>query len=169
MKTIFNMVLAICLPFSAFCQDITGLWKGTLYNDSTKQYLQYEVVITKDNGKYSGYSLTWFVINDQKYYGIKKLKIRQAKDEKFIIEDKELVANDYPIAPPKNIRQMNVLDLDEKNGTEVLNGIFVTNMTREYSQLTGKINIKKVSMLTQSDLLQYLKKNPGEANLTASE
>lgn len=165
MKHCLRIMVALCLPLSAFCQDITGLWKGTLYNDSTKQYLQYEIVINKEKGKLTGYSHTWFMINDQKHYGVKKLRIFKARDGKIIIQDEDLLANDYPIAPPKNVRQMNVLDIVNKGNETSLDGLFVTNITREYSQLTGHVSIKKVSPLTQSDLMQYLQKNEKESYL----
>ncbi|MEO6254641.1 MAG: hypothetical protein ABIO79_15120, partial [Ferruginibacter sp.] len=82
MKNFTLLTLVLCCPIIAFCQDITGLWKGTIFNDSTKQTLPYEIVISKEKGKLTGYSHTSYVINDKKYYGIKKMNIRVAKDGK---------------------------------------------------------------------------------------
>ena len=67
MKALIQIMVALCCPMMVFCQDITGLWKGTMYNDSTKQSLPYEIFITKDNGKLTGYSHSWFLINEKKY------------------------------------------------------------------------------------------------------
>ena len=50
---------------------ITGIWKGELYVDSTKLYHPYELSISEDNGKLSGYSRITF---EQK--GIKHVVIR---------------------------------------------------------------------------------------------
>lgn len=166
MKYLIYTLVAICSPMIAFCQDITGLWKGTMYNDSTKQALPYEVYITKDNGRYTGYSHSWFLINDKQYYGIKKVNVRVAKDGKVVIQDAVLVDNNYPVAPDKNVSQLNVLDLSGTGTEPTLDGPFVTNRTKQYTVLTGHISVKKVSPLSESALMTYLQKNGGDSNLT---
>lgn len=156
MKSIKLVLIAFCFPLASMCQDITGLWQGTLYNDSTKQYHQYEIGISKEKGKYTGFSHTWFMIGDKKYYGVKKLKVRIASDGKIVMEDGELVANNYPIAPNKDVRQLNILDF-EKAGTEtMLKGPFVTNRTKEFLPLTGIVQLKKKHDVSQSDLVPHL-------------
>lgn len=163
-----QLVLALVATFSStlvFCQDITGLWTGTLFNDATKQSQPYEVFITKTNGKYSGYSQTWFLIDEKKYYGIKKVNVRIAKDGKIVMQDAAMMENNYPQAKNKNIFQLNVLDLVSKDNESVLDGLFVTNRSRAYGDLTGHINLKRVNTLTESTLMQYLKKNSGENDI----
>lgn len=162
MKNITLVMVALCFPIFAFCQDITGLWKGTLFNDSTQQTLDYEIVISKKNGKYSGFSYTWFQVNDKKYYGIKKINVRVAKDGKIIMQDASLVENNYPVPPSKNIIQLNVLDLASAGDETSLNGLFVTNRSKEFRELTGRVNIKKANPLSLSYLMQYLQKISGE-------
>ena len=159
MKPLLQLIIVLCFPFAAFSQDITGLWKGTMFNNATNQFLDYELVINKEKGKYTGFSHTWFLINDVKYYGVKKIKVHIAKDGKVIIEDGELIANNYPIEPNKKVHQLNVLDLTNLDTEPVLDGLFVTNRTKEYKELTGYINIKRVNPLSQSDLIQFLQKN----------
>jgi len=168
MKYLFYTIIAICSPLIVFCQDITGLWKGTMYNDSTKQYLPYEVVISKEKGKYTGFSHSWFLVDGKKYYGIKKIKVHVAKDGKIVIQDAELIDNNYPAGPDKNVYQLNVLDLTNNNTETSLNGPFVTNRTKEYTQLTGQINIKKVSLTTESELMSYLQKTGMDNSFTAA-
>lgn len=166
MKYFIHLVLLLCSPIAVFSQDITGLWKGTIFNDSTRQSLQYEIFINKDKGKLTGYSHTWFVINEKKYYGVKKIKVHIAKDGKIIIEDSDLIDNNYPVPPNKNIRQLNVLDLTSIGDETVLDGPFVTNRTKEYNELTGHINVKKVGPMSQNDLLMHLQKIGKDNSLT---
>jgi hypothetical protein len=167
MKYLLYIITALCFPATSFCQDIAGLWKGTMYNDSTKQFLPYEMVINKENGKYTGFSHSWFAVNGKQYYGIKKIKVRVAKDGKIVIQDAGLIENNYPVSPDKNVSQLNVLDLSN-NGTEtILDGPFVTNRTKNYNELTGRISIKKVNPLTESALMEYLQKNGSGNGLTA--
>ena len=165
MKYFIPLMVAICCPFSVFCQDITGLWKGTMFNDSTQQDLPYEVVINKENGKYAGYSHSWFLIEGKKYYGIKKIKVRVAKDGKVILQDAELIDNNYPVSPD-NVAQLNVLDITSSGGETTLNGPFVTHRTKNYTALTGRINIKRVNASTESLLTSYLQKSSGDGSLT---
>ncbi len=163
MKNLILVMVALCSPVFVFCQDITGLWKGTMFNDSTHQSLQYELVISKKNGKYTGFSHTWFMVDDKKYYGIKKINIRVAKDGKIVMQDAKLIEENYPMLPNKDIIQLNVLDLATQADETTLNGLFVTNRTKQRKEITGQISIKKVNPSSQSDLVQYLEKNSGES------
>ena len=168
MKYFLYGIIAICCPFVVAAQDATGLWKGTLYNDSTHQTLDYEVFISKEKGKYTGYSHTWFLINDKKYYGIKKIKVHTAKDGKIILQDEALLENNYPAdATDKNVYQLDVLELATVGTEATLNGEFITRRTRQYHELTGHINLTKMSPLAQSSLAAFLQKNGFGNNLTA--
>ena len=170
MKLLIFTLLVICLPAISFCQDITGLWKGSIFNDETQQTLQYEVLVSKnDHGKFSAVSHTWFLINDKKYYGIKKVDVRVAKDGKIVLQDAELIANNYPDPSPKLALQLNVLDLSNPGADANLDGPFRTIRTKEYSvSLTGHTTLRKSSLLAQSDLLDYLQRNNKENTLTAA-
>lgn len=166
MKNFSLIVVALFCPIFAFCQDITGLWKGTMYNDSTQQTTDYEIVITKERGKYSAYSHTSFVVNDKKYFGIKKINVRIAKDGKIVMQDAKFVEENYPGQPNKNVIQLNVLDLVNNADGELLDGLFVTNRSRDFRAITGRINIRRVNPLTQSDLVSYLQKNNSSQDFT---
>ena len=159
MKPFIPLLIAICCPIIVFCQDITGLWKGSMYNDSTKQSLPYEMIISKENGKYTGYSHSWFLVEGKQYYGIKKIKVRVAKDGKIVVQDEALIENNYPVLPDKNVSQLNVLDIANSNNEVTLDGPFVTNRTKAYNELTGHISLKKVIETVESALLLFLQKN----------
>ncbi len=59
--------LFFVLPLQLIAQDITGLWTGFLQIDTTK--LLYELVISKNENEFTGYSITVFVINDVENMG----------------------------------------------------------------------------------------------------
>lgn len=159
MKFICMSLLALCLPAAIFCQDINGLWAGTLYNDSTHQVHDYEIGISQDKGKYTGISKTSFTIDQKKFEAVKKIKIRLAVDGKIVIEDVELVFYNYPVPPHKDVKQLNILDLEKQDDQFLLSGIFVTNATKKYSPLTGKISLKRRSSFSTAEMEQYLQKN----------
>lgn len=168
MKFISTTLACLCLPAIVFCQDISGLWSGTLYNDSTSQYHDYEIGITKEKGKYSGISKTSYTLEEKKYEAVKKLKVRLAPDGKIVLEDADLVFYNYPLQPFKNVKQLNILDLQKENDQFVLSGIFVTNATKKYSPLTGKVALKRKSDFTTAELQQYLLNNGLAIELTNS-
>jgi hypothetical protein len=168
MKPIIIILAVVCCPVFAFCQDITGLWKGTMYNDSTHQSLDYEIVISKEKGKYIGFSHTSYVIGSTKYYGVKKINVRVAKDGKIVMQDAKWLENNYPGEQSKNVIQLNVLDLAKSGDESYMDGLFVTNRSKSYNALTGRMSIKRVNTLTvQSELMKYLQKNTADENITS--
>ncbi|HQW83618.1 MAG TPA: hypothetical protein PK987_04115 [Ferruginibacter sp.] len=135
--------------------DITGLWKGTMYNDTTKLNYRYEIAISEKKGKLSGYSHTYFIINNKEYHGVKKIKIRREGNE-VVVQDVELIANNYPIKPPKGVHMINVLKLSIKDNKMALSGNFETNRTKEYAPATGFINVERKNNFNQSALIPHL-------------
>ncbi|MEJ7625657.1 MAG: hypothetical protein WKF35_02250 [Ferruginibacter sp.] len=161
----FIIILLSLFANKSIAQDITGLWKGNLYNDTTQQFYRYELAISEEKGKLSGYSHTWFIIEDKKYYGVKKVKIKK-QDGKIIVEDDELIANNYPVTPAKNVRQLNILSLEIKDSLMILSGPFSTNRTKDYHSLTGSINIKRNNDFWQSALVPHLQELSLAKNLS---
>lgn len=150
-RQLLNKILFLLLlfPIHVFGQsdpkaekDITGLWKGSLYNDTTKKYLPYEIAISEEKGKLSGYSYTLFEINGKKEIGVKSIKIKR-KGDQLVIEDVEFISNNFSEPPPKKVRQLSIVNLLENDTTIVLEGIWSTNRTKEYSSLTGTLKIQR--------------------------
>lgn len=135
--------------------DITGLWKGTLYNDTTQRYLKYEIAISENKGKLSGYTHTYFIVDDKEFHGVKKATIKR-KDGKILVEDDKLIANNYPVEPAKGVRQLDVLTLEIKDGIMTLSGPFSTNRTKLYHSLTGSIMVQRKTNFNQSALVPHL-------------
>ena len=152
----FFILLVPCLAHAQQA-DITGLWKGSLYNDTTQKYYRYEVGISKEKGnRYSGFSHTWFLVGDTQYFGVKKVTVKLAPDGKILIEDDGLIANNYPVPPNKGVRQLNVLTLDASSSVMKLTGPFSTNRTKEYHSLTGSIDLERKNDFWQSSLIPHL-------------
>lgn len=106
LSNILLLLLLFLSPILIFAQstadielDVTGLWKGALYNDTTQKYLYYEIAITEDKGKLSGFSYTLFDIDGKKELGVKRIKINR-KENELTIEDVELISNNYSAPPP---------------------------------------------------------------------
>ena len=58
-----GVLLLLIFPLKSFSQDISGVWVGYMYNDTTQQTIHYEIAVNDVNGKTSGFSHTTFVID----------------------------------------------------------------------------------------------------------
>ena len=137
--------------------DMTGLWTGLMFNDTTEMNYRYEIAISEKNGKLIGYSQTFFIVDGKEYYGVKKLKIT-INGDKVITQDLKLIENNYPIKPPKGVYVVNVLNFEMKKDVMMLSGMFETNRTREYAPATGYIHIERKIDVRESPLVKQLEK-----------
>lgn len=170
MKTVLTITAAILISAAAYCQDITGLWQGTIRNDATAQLLDYEVVIISQHGKFTAYTRTWFIVNDTNYYGVKKINVRVANDGKIIMQDEKLQESNYPPSFPTQVLQLNVLDLLTNEEEPVLSGFFETKRTKTFSPLTGSVHLKRiVASVSQNNPLLYFNNSKPRAEFTASK
>ncbi len=153
------IVLLLSFPLLLTAQsaavDITGLWTGTLYNDTTGRTLRYEIAISEEKGKLSAFTHTFFIIDDKQYHGVKRSRVKK-QDGKIIIETIELIANNYPIPPPKGVKQIDKLTLEIQDSIMVLSGPFVTTRTKDYHPLTGSIRVQRKNDYRQSALIPHL-------------
>lgn len=150
------LLIILLLPLKLFSQEIQGVWTGTIYNDTTKQYIPYEIAISEANGKLTGYSHTVFTDeNNRQETGVKSLKIKK-KGDKILIEDESLIYNNYITPPPKGVRQYSVLNFTYGPAGQYLVGVFNTNRTKEYASVTGTINLQKKEKITETSLIPVL-------------
>lgn len=157
-------LIFLLLPIKLFSQDLEGVWTGTIYNDTTRKYIPYEIAITDNKGKLKGFSHTVFTDeNNRQETGVKSLKIKK-KGDKILIEDDELIYNNYVTPPPKGVRQYSVLNFTYGPEGKYLVGVFNTNRTKEYASLTGTINLRKKEKNTETSLIPVL----DELNLSRS-
>ncbi len=155
-----KVIIILLLPLSLLAQsteekDITGLWKGFMYNDTTQQNYRYEIAISREKGKLFGYSHTYFILNDKEYHGVKKLKVKRDGDE-IITEESDLIVHNYPIPPAKGVHQKNTLVLQIKDTVMILSGLYATNRTRDYRPLTGYVHVERKKDYSQSALVPHL-------------
>jgi hypothetical protein len=135
-------LIAFFLPVQLFAQDITGLWKGEMYVDSTKKYLPYEISISEVKGKLTGYSLIMFEENGKLETGIRDITIER-KDDQVIIEDVSLIDNSFSFVPPKNIKKTMVVTLMVDDTSMTLKGNWSTNRTKRFLAATGSVQLQR--------------------------
>lgn len=145
-KLLLNKLFLIVLffPVQLFAQDITGLWKGEMYVDSTKKYLPYEISISEVKGKLVGYSHISFEENGKMETGIRDITIDR-KDDQIIIEDVSLIDNSFSFVPPKNIKKTMVVTLSVDDTIMMLKGTWSTNRTKKFLSATGSVKLQRKS------------------------
>lgn len=148
-------LLFLILPPSLFAQDITGLWKGEMYVDSTKKYLPYEISISEVKGKLVGYSHISFEENGKMEIGIRDITIER-KDDQVIIEDVSLIDNSFSFVPPKNIKKTMVVTLTVDDTIMVFKGTWSTNRTKRFLSATGSVKLERKSDYKASVLYKRL-------------
>ena len=129
-------------PLTCFSQDISGVWVGYMYNDTTQQTIHYELAINDVDGKTSGFSHTTFIIDSVKNIGVKEVKVR-VKGEHVYVEDEKFVYDNYAEPAAKGVKMFSFLTLSKNDSADVLSGIWRTNATRKYNPLTGSIFLLK--------------------------
>lgn len=149
MKYLFIILL---FPLKLFAQDISGVWVGHIYNDTTRETIHYELAINEEKGKESGYSHTTFIIDNIKNIGVKSVTIK-SKDDHYYVVDEKYIYNNYPEPPAKGVKMFSFLSLSENDSAEVLSGIWRTNPTKIYRPLTGTIFLEKKKKVKPQETL----------------
>ncbi len=157
MKNLFFSILLIFFAVNAKTQVVSGLYSGTLYNDTTKMLQDYQLALSEYKGKITGYSYTTFVVNDTFYYGIRKIKAF-IKDEQLIVEDDKMMVNNFPESPSKGVKRMSIIPISPQEDTlSSLSGKWQTNKTKQYYAVSGPLKLKRDNDSSQSALIGHLK------------
>ena len=153
MKTLTILFL---FPLKLIAQDITGIWTGFI--QTTGSRLPYELVISEQKDKLTGYSLTVFVFDGVENIGVKSIKLKN-KNGSVSIEDNELVYNNYT-TPPKRVQLLGRLALKINDSVSTLNGSFTTRSLdfreQETNPFSGTIHLQKQNNFTQTKLIAKL-------------
>ncbi len=168
MKNLCLIALIALGPLFSDAQSIHGLWSGTLTNDSTHRVQNFELGLSEYRGKITGYTYTTFIDNDTFYYSIKRVRAER-KDGRLVIEDDEMVANNFPEKASKHVRQTTVFPLINDSTIDISNGRWNTNRTKKYYSIGGSSSITVLQNEQQSDLLAHLQEANISTDLAASK
>ncbi|HXR84521.1 MAG TPA: hypothetical protein VN722_09450 [Hanamia sp.] len=136
------ILIVFLFPIKVVSQDISGVWTGHIYNDTTQKNIHYELAINETDGKASGYSHTTFVSDTAKSVGVKTVKIK-IKNNRIEVVDDKFIYNNFPTPPPSGVKMYSFLTLSENDSTDVLSGNWMTNSTKIYNSVTGTIFLEK--------------------------
>lgn len=174
MKSLKLIVLFLLLPIVFYAQhSLTGLWTGTLSNDSTtiRKDQSYEIALTEYKGKVYGYSRSTFIVNDTLYYMVKRVK-GSIDSDMCEIKDDEIISCNFPGKLDKGIKVTTTFRLNLQDTTWHLQGEWKTNKTKNFYSVSGTIALREEKNLDNSKILPHLeelKKADDLAFYTASK
>ncbi len=162
-KYCFCLLLMIGCFFStasfAQQQDITGLWNGELvFNDTANNevHLPYEIAVSEEKGKLTGYSRIVFHANGKDEAGIEGITLKW-KGKELIIEDEGFIAQEFTEKFSKRVKKTMILTLDVTSTEMTLSGTWSTNRTRQYPVSTkGTSVLKRKAEFKTSALIKSL-------------
>lgn len=135
--------------------DVTGLWKGEIYVDSTKQYLPYEIAVSESKGKLTGYSRIIFVEDGKEEAGFENISLRW-EGNKLMIDDEGFFEHSFSKKPSKRVKKEMTLLLEISDATMVLKGKWKTNRTRYYLVATGTTLLTRKKDFQETALFKKL-------------
>jgi hypothetical protein len=157
MKNLFVAVL-LCAATQLPAQTISGLYSGTLYNDSTKGNQQYELALSEYRGKITGYAYATFVANDTFYYSIRRVKATRSA-QSLVVEDEEMLANNFPVRPDKGVHRISYIPLGNLKETDTLSNVsgnWKTTSTKKFYSVPGTMRLNRDNDSAHSALMAHL-------------
>jgi len=156
-KSLKLSALFILSPIFFYAQSLTGLWTGSLSNDSTtvRKDQSYEIALTEYKGKVYGYSRSEFIVNDTLYYIMKRVK-GTIEGDVCEVKDDEIIAYNFRGKLDKGIKVTSTFRRNQNDSTWYLDGTWKTNATKKYYAVSGKVDLAVEKDLTASKIFPHL-------------
>jgi hypothetical protein len=151
------LILFLLSPLFFYAQSLTGLWVGSLSNDSstTRKDQSFEIALTEYKGKVYGYSRSEFIVDDTLYYIMKRVKGTIDGDVCEVTDD-EIISYNFRGKLDKGIKVTSIFRKSESDSSWHLEGKWKTNATKKYYAVTGKVGLAEEKDLTASKIFPHL-------------
>lgn len=154
LKAFLPALLFILSPLFMMAQDLSGLYMGVLESEQKKKQ-NFEMIISEYRGKVTGYSYTTFIANDTFYYSVKRIK-GERKDGMLVMQDVEMIRNNFPERVSKGVKQITSFPLVNDSTIDINNGKWETNKTKKYYSISGQAKVEKQQDDYASSMLPHL-------------
>lgn len=158
MKTFRYLLLLLLLPAASQAQhSLTGLWSGTLSNDSStiRKDQSFELALTEYKGKVYGYTRTAFIVRDTLFYTVKRVK-GTINDGVCEVKDDEVISTNFPGRQDKGVRVSYTFRQRQEDTTWHLDGDWKTNKTKTYYSISGGVELRSEKNWDNSKLFPHL-------------
>lgn len=139
-------------------KSLTGLWTGSLTNDSStaRQDQSFEIALTQYKEKVYGYSRRTFIVNDTLYYVLKRVKGKVDGDVCEVTDD-EYISYNFPGQIDKGIKVTYYFHLNQQDSTWTLDGRWSTNrIRRNFYAMSGTVTMREETNLDNSKLFAHM-------------
>ena len=157
MKTILLAALLLFCPLVFFAQTLTGLWIGTVNNDSNtiRKDQSFEIVLTQYKNKVYGFSRSTFVVNDSLFYIVKRVK-GTIEGDVCEVKDDDIVSYNFKGRLDKGVKMVSTFRFDHEDSVWRMDGDWKTNRTKKYYSVSGKIALAQEKDLEKSKIFPHL-------------
>lgn len=158
MKIFRLFILFFLLPVSFYGQKtLTGLWTGTLSNDSStiRKDQSFEIALTQYKEKVYGYSRSTFIVNDTLYYIMKRVK-GTINGDVCEIKDDEIISYNFRGKIDKGVKVTTTFRMNRQDSSWHLAGEWTTNHTKRFYAVTGKVDLKDEPDMEKSKIFPHL-------------
>lgn len=167
-KRTLQLLLALFVGLAGHAQqtDITGIWNGELMMNDTAGNpvrLPYEIAVSEEKGKLTGYSRIVFHANGKDEAGIQDIQLKW-KGKEIVMEDEGFIQHQFSINPSRRVKKTMVVTLRETDREMIMEGSWSTNATRYYLPAKGTVvlrrknDFKKSALFISLDTLQLVSK-----------
>jgi hypothetical protein len=167
MKKLTLTLLLLTASLSFYGQkELSGLWMGTLGNDSTtvRKDQNIEFLLAEYKGKVTGYTRTTFMVDDNLYYIVKRVK-GVIDGDICEIKDDDIISHNFPQRPEKKVTVVSTFYRNAADSNWYLSGDWKTNKTKRYYAISGNMDLKEEKDLAKSKLFPHLQELKLEKNL----
>ncbi len=138
-------------------KSLTGLWIGTLSNDSTtvRKDQSFEIALTQYKQKVYGYTRSTFIVNDTIYYILKRVK-GTIDGEICEIKDDEIISYNFRGQIDRGIKVTTTFRRNLHDSAWYLAGEWKTNKTKKFYSVSGKVALKEETNFEKSNIFPHL-------------
>lgn len=157
MKTAALTILSVIVPFIFWGQSLTGLWVGTISNDSStiRKEQSFEIVLTQYKNKVYGYSRTTFIVNDTLFYVVKRV-LGSVDGDVCEVKDDDIVSYNFKGRLDKGVKMISTFHFDHGDSSWKMDGEWKTNKTKKFYSVSGKMSLKEEKDLEKSKIIPHL-------------
>lgn len=160
MKTLKLLFILLFAPLVFHAQkSLTGLWVGTLSNDSTtvRKDQSFEIALTQYKEKVYGYSRMNFIVNDTLYYIVKRVK-GNIENDVCEVKDDDIISHNFPRKPDKGVKLVSTFRRSLQDSIWRLDGEWKTSESKRhgYYSISGKISLKSEPDIAKSKIFPHL-------------
>ena len=139
------LFLLFLLPLQLLSQkpDITGVWKGELvFKDTIVVHLPYEIAVSEEKNKLTGYSRITFHANGRDEFGMQNITIEWKGDD-IIMEDEGFIEHGFSVNPSGKVKKTMIMQLVVSDSEMVMTGTWSTNRTRRFNKAAEGTSVLK--------------------------